>query len=68
MLHCVKRTRGGTGPPFGGSREAPQRKKKLPQEMYRIFALFFVSPRFSCPLLGDFSAHGFLPSFLFSVK
>jgi hypothetical protein len=25
------------------------------------FASFFVLPRFLCPLLGGFSAHGFLP-------
>jgi hypothetical protein len=40
----------------------------LPQEMCRIFASFFVSLRFSCPLLGGFSAHGFCHGFLFSVK
>jgi hypothetical protein len=33
----------------------------FPQEMSHIFASFFVLPQFSCPLLGGFSAHGFLP-------
>jgi hypothetical protein len=32
----------------------------LPWETCHIFALFFMSPQFSCPLLGNFSAHGFL--------
>jgi hypothetical protein len=31
----------------------------FPRETCHIFASFFMSPRFSFPLLGDFSAHGF---------
>jgi hypothetical protein len=38
----------------------------LPWEMCRIFSLFFTSPRFSCPLLGGFSAHGFCQWFSIS--
>jgi hypothetical protein len=33
-----------------------------------FFASFFVLPRFLCPLLGGFSAHGFSDGFLFPVK
>jgi hypothetical protein len=33
-----------------------------------FFPHFFMSPRFSCPLLGGFSAHGFCHGFLFPVK
>jgi hypothetical protein len=30
-----------------------------PWETCHIFVSFFMSPRFSCPLLGGFLAHGF---------
>jgi hypothetical protein len=39
------------------------------ENFFFLFASFFVLPRFSCPLLGGFSAHGFLSDgFLFPVK
>jgi hypothetical protein len=46
---------------------APE-KNILPRETCHIFASFFVSPRFLCPLLGIFSAHGFFDGFLFPVN
>jgi hypothetical protein len=51
---------------FRGS--APEKKKIFPRETCHIFASFFMSPRFSCPLLGSFSAHGFCRWFSISVK
>jgi hypothetical protein len=39
----------------------PPRKKKFLRKRVAFFSLFFVFPRFLCPLLGFFSAHGFLP-------
>jgi hypothetical protein len=38
----------------------------FPREMCHIFASFFVLPRFSCPLLGGFLAHGFFRWFSIS--
>jgi hypothetical protein len=42
-------------------RDMVEEKKALLMkvETCHIFASFLVSPRFSCPLLGSFSAHGF---------
>jgi hypothetical protein len=41
----------------------------LPRETCHIFASFFVFPQFLCPLLGGFSAHGFLPMvFYFQLR
>jgi hypothetical protein len=51
--------RGAIGPPVWGFGGSSPEKFFLPRETCSIFASFFVSPRFSCPLLGDFSAHGF---------
>jgi hypothetical protein len=46
----------GVHPGFENS--APE-KFCLSQEKCLIFSSFFMSPRFSCPLLGGFLAHGF---------
>jgi hypothetical protein len=37
-----------------------------PRETCHIFASFFMSPQFLCPLLGSFSAHGFCQWFSIS--
>jgi hypothetical protein len=50
----------------GGLGAAPPRKIFFPRETCHIFASFFMSPRFSCPLLGGFSAHGFCQWFSIS--
>jgi hypothetical protein len=60
VLHCVGGA-GGKYPPLAGVQGQRPREIFFPREMCHIFASFFVLPRFSCPLLGGFSAHGFLP-------
>jgi hypothetical protein len=42
--------------------EIPSRKTNFLRKQVTFF------PRFWCPLLGDFSEHGFCDGFLFSVK
>jgi hypothetical protein len=62
LLHCARCVGGfdgGDSPPAWGFRgNAPE--FFFPQETCHFFSSFFMLPRFLCPLLGGFSAHGFL--------
>jgi hypothetical protein len=54
---------------LGGCRAAPPRIFFFLEKCVTFFPHFFMFPRFSCPLLGGFLAHGFfLMVFYFSVK
>jgi hypothetical protein len=60
---CVGGFEGGVGGVAGV--QCP-RKIFFSSETCHIFASFFVLPRFSCPLLGGFLAHGFFRWFSIS--
>ena len=60
--------RGGRAAPPSGFEANALKKFVLPRETCHIFSSFFASPRYLCPLLGDFSSHGFFYGFLFLVK